>query len=41
VEGAARLLLGLMFAALVLSYLQHGPSGPRSWVRAKFLGEVK
>jgi uncharacterized membrane protein len=40
VEQAARLILGLIAAVLVLQLIQHGPAGPTRWLRAKFLGDT-
>lgn len=39
-DSLAQLILGLLAAALVVSAIQHGPTGPARWLRAKFLGET-
>jgi hypothetical protein len=38
VESFARALLLFLVLVLVLTYVNHGPSGLRSWLRVKFLG---
>jgi hypothetical protein len=38
-QAAARLILGLLAAVLVLQLIEHGPAGVKRWLRAKFLGE--
>jgi hypothetical protein len=37
-EGAARLVLLLVAFGIALSYIQRGPGGPLSWVKAKYTG---
>lgn len=38
-ESFARVLVGLLFAALVLQLIYHGWGGVRHWLSAKFLGQ--
>lgn len=38
-ESFARFFLLLVAAALFFAYLNHGPAGVSSWLRAKFLGK--
>jgi hypothetical protein len=40
VEEIAKLLVLLVFIALFIQLVKHGPAGPKAWLRAKFLGEV-
>jgi hypothetical protein len=40
VESFARLVVGLIAAALLLALVKDGPGGPTAWLRAKFLGEA-
>lgn len=37
-ESFARAFLLLFAAALFFAYLNHGPAGVKTWLRAKFLG---
>ena len=39
-ESLARLILGLLAAALVLATIQGGPDGAKRWLSAKFLGKA-
>ena len=39
-EELARVLLALLALALVINLARRGPSGPRDWLRAKFLGRA-
>jgi hypothetical protein len=38
-ESIARILLLLLLAALLLSYLKGGIGGVQQWLRLKFVGE--
>jgi hypothetical protein len=40
-EEVAKLLVLLVFIALFIQLVKHGPSGPKDWFEAKFLGQVK
>jgi hypothetical protein len=40
VEEIAKLLVLLVFVALFIQLVKHGPAGPAAWWRAKFLGQV-
>jgi hypothetical protein len=37
-EEFARLLVGLIALAILISFMRRGPEGVREWARAKFLG---
>jgi hypothetical protein len=39
VEGAAKLVIGLVFIALFIQLVKRGPGGAGEWFRAKFLGQ--
>jgi hypothetical protein len=39
-EEMAKLLVLLVFIALFIQLVKHGPAGPKAWWRAKFLGQV-
>lgn len=39
-EEVAKLLVLLVFIALFIQLVKHGPAGPQAWFRAKFLGQV-
>jgi hypothetical protein len=39
VEELSRLLLLLLFAAVLINLLRGGPAGVALWARAKFLGK--
>jgi hypothetical protein len=41
VEETAKLLVLLVFIALFIQLVKHGPSGPRMWWEAKFLGKAR
>jgi hypothetical protein len=40
VEELAKLFVLLVFIALFIQLVKHGPAGPKLWLRAKFFGEV-
>lgn len=39
-EEIAKLLVLLVFIALFIQLVKHGPSGPKRWFDAKFLGQA-
>lgn len=39
-EEVAKLFVLLVFIALFIQLVKHGPAGPKMWVRAKLLGQV-
>ena len=39
-EEIAKLLVVLVFIALFIQLVKHGPAGPKMWFNAKFLGQV-
>jgi hypothetical protein len=40
-EEVAKLFVLLIFIALFIQLVKHGPAGPKAWFAAKFLGQVK
>jgi hypothetical protein len=38
-EEIAKLLVVLVFISLFLALVKHGPTGPKMWWEAKFLGK--
>jgi hypothetical protein len=40
VEEIAKLFVVLVFIALFIQLVKHGPAGPQLWLRAKLLGQV-
>lgn len=39
-EELAKIFVLLVFVALFIQLVKHGPAGPRAWWDAKFLGQV-
>lgn len=38
-EEIAKLFVLVVFIALFIALVKHGPAGPKMWFKAKFLGE--
>lgn len=38
-EEIAKIVVILVFIALFIQLVKHGPSGPSMWLRSKFLGQ--